>query len=95
MLNIGFSELLLIGGLALVAIGPKQLPTVLREAMKFFHELRSIGDDVKRQVQEAVRESGLEELRTTTIIDMEGRKQQAYDVAELETLAAPKDKPRE
>ncbi len=90
MLNVGFSELMLVAGIALVAIGPKELPAVMRHAMKFFRELKSIGDDVKRQMHEVVKESGLDDMNATTIIDMEGRKQQAYDVSELEQLRADK-----
>jgi sec-independent protein translocase protein TatB len=90
MLNIGFSELVLIAVVALVFIGPKQLPAVLRQVMKFVRELQSLGDDVKKQMHEVMKESGLE--GTTTIIDMEGRKQQAYDIRDLEKLSAPKPK---
>lgn len=91
MLNIGFSELLLIAILALAFIGPKELPVVMRHIAKFLREIQSLGDDVKRQVQEVVKDTGMDDLRTTTIIDLEGRKQQAYDVADLEALRAPVD----
>ena len=93
MLNVGFSELLLVGVIALVAIGPKELPTVMRHVMKFLRELQNLGDDVKRQMHEVAKEAGVEDLRkqvTTTIIDLEGRKQQAYDVSDLEQLSAAK-----
>lgn len=86
MLNIGFSELLLIVVLALVFIGPKELPVMLRHIAKFMRELQTLGDDVKRQVKEVVRQAGIDDLATTTIIDLEGRKQQAYDVADLQML---------
>lgn len=96
MLNVGFSELLLIAVIALVAIGPKQLPVVMRHVLKFLREIQDLGDDVKRQMHDVVRESGLEEWKTTTIIDLDGKKQQAYDVADLDKLAAPQlDKPHE
>lgn len=88
MLNIGFSELLLIAVVALVFIGPNQLPGVLRGILKFFRELQNLGDEVKQQFHDAVKESGLE--GTTTIIDLDGKKQLAYDVNELETLKPTK-----
>lgn len=84
MLNIGFSELVLIAVVALVFIGPKELPVVLRAVVKFFRELSDIGDEVKRQFNDAVKESGLD--GTTTIIDLEGKKQIAYDISELDSL---------
>lgn len=98
MLNVGFSELFLIAVVALMAIGPKELPTVMRHLLKFLREIQHLGDDVKRQMHDVVRESGIDELRTTTIIDLEGKKQQAYDVSELENLSAPQspqETPRE
>jgi|GEM_PF-3457157 len=88
MLNVGFSELLLISAIGLVAIGPKELPTVMRHVVKFFRELQGLGDSVKRQMHEVVKESGLEDFpKTATIIDLDGKKQQAYDVSDLHQLS--------
>lgn len=90
MFNIGLSELLLIAVVALVFIGPKELPVVMRQVVKFFRELQRLGDDVRKQVDDVVRESGLD---TSTIIDLEGKPQQAYDVKDLEALSARKPAP--
>ncbi len=90
MLNLGFTELLLIAVVALVVIGPKELPALARQLAKFLRELQGLGDDVKRQLHEVGRESGLDELRRTTIIDLEGKPQQAYDVSDLDRLSGTK-----
>ncbi len=45
MFDIGFSELLLLGAIALIFIGPKQLPEVARGIARFINELkRATGD---------------------------------------------------
>lgn len=45
MFNIGFSELLFICAIALIFIGPKQLPEVARTLGKFLNELRRASDE--------------------------------------------------
>ena len=45
MFNMGFSEVIVIAGLALVFIGPKQLPEVARSIARMINQLkRSMGD---------------------------------------------------
>ena len=90
MLDIGFSELLLIAVAGIVVIGPKDLPVVVRHVAKFMHELRRFYLGAKRQAMQLADEAGLSELKQemTTIIDLEGKPQQAYDVRELEALRA-------
>lgn len=91
MLDIGFSEFLLIAVVALVFIGPKDLPVVLRHIMKFVREMRGIYGGLKQQMNKVIEEAGLDDLKhdVTTIIDLEGKPQKAYNVKELEALAAP------
>lgn len=54
MFNIGFSEMLVIAGLALILIGPKQLPEVARNIGRLLNELKrsanSFTDEIKAQV---------------------------------------------
>lgn len=54
MFNIGFSEMLVIAGLALILIGPKQLPEVARNIGRLLNELKrstnSFTDELKAQV---------------------------------------------
>jgi sec-independent protein translocase protein TatB len=55
MFNMGISEMAIIAGLALILIGPKQLPEVARTLGRLLNELRrstsSFTDDLKKQVQ--------------------------------------------
>ena len=91
MFDIGFSELLLIAVVALVVVGPKDLPVVLRHGMKFLRELRAVYTGLKSQMHQVMEDSGIHEMmqETTTIIDLEGKPQKAYDVSQLHLLGRP------
>lgn len=89
MLDIGFSELLLVVVAAILFIGPKDYPVVIRAVAKAMREIKALTQGLKAQANELMRESGLEEFSSTTtrtITDLEGKSQIAYDVAELDTL---------
>ena len=94
MLDIGFSELLLIAIVGLVVIGPKDLPVVVKHIAKFLHELRGFYTSMRKQMNQMMDEAGINDFKhnVTTIIDLEGNPQKAYDVRELEDLNAPKIK---
>jgi sec-independent protein translocase protein TatB len=63
MFDIGWSELLLIGIVALVVIGPKDLPKVLRALGTMMSKVRSMASEFQGQFQEAMRESELADLK--------------------------------
>ncbi|MBS9476158.1 Sec-independent protein translocase protein TatB [Ancylobacter radicis] len=63
MLDIGWSELLVIGVVALVVIGPKELPTVLRKVGQGIGKLRRMAGDFQGQFNEALREAELSDLK--------------------------------
>lgn len=95
MLDIGFSELLLIAVVALVVIGPKDLPVVIRHVAKILRDLRGAYLSLRKQMTDMVDETGLADVKremTTTIIDLEGNPREAYDVRELEFMKS-KDQP--
>ncbi|HET7668890.1 MAG TPA: Sec-independent protein translocase protein TatB [Burkholderiales bacterium] len=60
MFDIGFSELLVIGVVALIVIGPQKLPRVARTVGHLAGRLRRYVDDVKADIN---REVELDELR--------------------------------
>lgn len=57
MFNIGFSELLVIAALALIFIGPKQLPEVARVVGRFLNELRRASDEAMHVFKETTMKS--------------------------------------
>jgi sec-independent protein translocase protein TatB len=63
MFDISWSEFLLIGVVALVFIGPKELPAVMRTIGQWTRRLRSMAADFQNQFQEAIREAEMADLK--------------------------------
>jgi sec-independent protein translocase protein TatB len=63
MFDIGWSELVLIGVVALVAIGPKELPGVLRMVGQWMGKARKMASEFQGQFQEAMREAEMADLK--------------------------------
>ena len=56
MFNIGFSEMLFLIGLALILIGPKQLPELARSIGRLLNEIKRSGDAFQDDLKEATRD---------------------------------------
>ena len=63
MFDIGWGELLVIGIVTLIVIGPKELPGLLRTLGQWTGKLRQMASEFQSQFNEALREAELEELR--------------------------------
>ena len=63
MFDIGWSELLVIAVVALIAIGPKELPGVLRTAGQWIGKVRRMAAEFQSQFQEALREAEMDDLK--------------------------------
>ena len=63
MFEIGWGELLIIGIVALIAIGPKELPGVLRTLGQWMSKLRRMASEFQSQFHEAMREAELADLK--------------------------------
>lgn len=50
MLGIGFAEMVLIGGIALIVIGPEKFPDFAKLVVRTIRDLRGYVDDVKNEV---------------------------------------------
>jgi len=96
MFNIGFSELIVIGVIALIFIGPKQLPEIARTVGRFINELKRASDeamgtfrDASTQSEDFIRKTREELLRR---VSEEG---EAPKVEKTQTVAtqAPASEP--
>ena len=63
MFDFGWGELILIGIVALVAIGPKELPGALRTLGQWVAKVRRMATEFQNQFHEAMREAELAELK--------------------------------
>ena len=63
MFDIDGGKLLIIGIVALVVIGPKELPGVLRQIGQAVAKMRRMASEFQGQFMDAMRESELDELR--------------------------------
>ena len=63
MFDIGWSELLLIGVVALVVIGPKDLPKALKALGFWMRKARQISGEFRASLDQMVREAELDEVR--------------------------------
>src|SRR3954471_17005381 len=63
MFDIGWSELLVIAAVALVVIGPKELPGVLRSIGHWMGKIRRMASEFQSQFQEAMREAEMADLK--------------------------------
>jgi sec-independent protein translocase protein TatB len=63
MFDIGWSELVVIAVVALIAIGPKELPGVLRMVGQWMGKARKMAAEFQGQFQEAMREAEMTDLK--------------------------------
>lgn len=65
MLDIGWTELLVIAIVLIVVVGPKDLPPMLRAFGKMTSRLRSMAGEFRQQFDEALKEADLDDVRKT------------------------------
>ncbi len=61
--DIGFGELLVIGVVALIVIGPKDLPQMFRGVGRFTGRMRAMADDFRRTMESAADEAGVNDIK--------------------------------
>ncbi|MDB5624157.1 MAG: tatB [Devosia sp.] len=60
MLGLGWTEMLVIGVVALIVIGPKDLPVVMHRVGKILGQVRRMGNEFQREINKT---TGLDEVR--------------------------------
>ena len=71
--DIGGTELLVIAAVALIVVGPKDLPVLLRKLGQFVGRLRGMANEFRASFDEMARQSELDELRKEVQAMREGR----------------------
>ena len=90
MFDLSWGEIVVIGVVALIAIGPKELPTVLRTIGQYMGKIRRMANEFQGQFQEALREAEVADLKKQA----EDWKSSVTDFANYDPLAeTPKSEP--
>src|SRR5260370_39413696 len=63
MFEIGWSEILVVGIVALIVVGPKELPALLRTIGRYAGMMRRQANEFRAQFDEAMREYELDQLK--------------------------------
>jgi sec-independent protein translocase protein TatB len=61
-MDLSWSELLIVGIVALIVIGPKDLPGMFRELGRFTAKVRSMGREFSRAMEQAAKETGVKDV---------------------------------
>lgn len=61
--EIGATELLVIAAVALIVVGPKDLPGLMRKAGQFLAKLRGMANEFRSSFEDMARQSELDDLR--------------------------------
>ncbi|TCK03476.1 Sec-independent protein translocase protein TatB [Marinobacterium mangrovicola] len=93
MFDIGFAELLVIGVVALLVLGPEKLPLAAKTCGLWLGRIRRSVNNIQREINEELR---VEELRRTTAMEKEKldeelaemRKPFAFNEAETKSASA-------
>jgi sec-independent protein translocase protein TatB len=62
MLNFGWAEMLVIGVVALIVIGPEDLPDMFRQMGRFTAKLRNMSREFSRAMEQAAKETGVKDV---------------------------------
>jgi sec-independent protein translocase protein TatB len=82
MFGIGWSEFVVIGVVALIAIGPKELPGVLRMVGQSLGKIRRMANEFQGQFQEAMREAEMADVKK----EIEDISTSATDIAKIDPI---------
>ncbi len=63
MFDIGWQELFIIGVLAIIVVGPKELPQALRTVMRVVRKARSMAREFQSGIDDMVREAELDDIK--------------------------------
>ena len=86
MFDIGWSEVLVVAVVAVIVVGPKELPRMLRTFGKTMGTVRRTANDFKRQFDQALRGAERE-------ADLEDTRKQLQSLTKLDSAPAAKATP--
>ncbi|MBV8939380.1 MAG: twin-arginine translocase TatA/TatE family subunit [Alphaproteobacteria bacterium] len=99
MFDFSLAEILLIVVVAVVFIGPKDMPVAIRAVARGLAQLRGFAREMKQAFDDVARESGLHEAHdgfqkeVKMITGDDGRQYEAYDISHLSPPQNPPHEP--
>jgi sec-independent protein translocase protein TatB len=81
MMDIGWSELLIIGVVALIVVGPKDLPVMFRTLGRFTAKARNMAREFQRAMDDAAKSAGVNEAMKD-VRDLTSKKNLGLDALE-------------
>lgn len=95
MFDVGWSEMLLVGAIAVLVIGPKDIPKIMYQVGRFARRLQYMKFAMSRQFDEVLRAGDIEELRKGVNFEAPKTDEAAADAEEHPpaATAAPEEKP--
>ncbi len=91
MFDISWSEFVVIGVIALIVIGPKELPAVLRAVGQWTTKIRRMAAEFQSQFQEAMREAEMADLKK----EVDNLADSARGLTSFDPLEATKWEPKD
>lgn len=95
MFNIGFTEMLVIAGLALILIGPKQLPEVARSLGRMLNEFKRSADILKDEFKSQLSDTNLKDFGRLSQHDEPQQEQQPVVNSSIEQQKSQPDSQHE
>ncbi len=89
MLGLSFAEFSVILIVALVMLGPEDIPKVARQIIRFMKSLRAVGDELRAAMREITEDEAFSEVKRELqqerrfLMDESGRLQEIYDMSDF------------
>jgi len=94
MFDIGMSEMAIVGVVALIVVGPKDLPVMFRKVGQFVGKARGMARDFSRAMNDAADEAGVKDvtdsLKKASDLSTKGLKDAAKGLSDYDDLTPPK-----
>lgn len=88
MFDVGWSEIFMIGAVAVVAIGPGEIPEVMKTAARVMRRLQYVRFALSQQFEDMIKESGVDDLRKSVNFEEKLFDEKAADEEEEEEITA-------
>ncbi|MBL4608156.1 MAG: twin-arginine translocase subunit TatB [Pseudomonadales bacterium] len=106
MFDIGFTELMLLGIIGLVVIGPQKLPHTIRMIAAYTGRIKRTVNDLKQEleqevdaqeirqrIQQEIEDSGLQQLKQEIESSVEGIKRESSSLLDTDTAESTRSEP--